>query len=110
MSSNNIILSIAGWWYFMYNTKCKVGNTLPIKGHLYLIVNINSVNGTMECIKLDRKSRKQFPYAKKGDIIICPNGDLFTVAIKNLENHNSIYCFPHGFNDCRKSGRFWRSS
>lgn len=109
-----ITLTIAGWWSINYpGKKCKVGYTFPIHGDLYLIVSINTTNGTMKCIKLCRKSRKQFPYAKKGDIIICPNGDIFTVMIKNLENHNSIYCLPYEMsfelNDI-KSGNFWRSS
>jgi len=64
MSSNNIVLSILGWWpYVCHDKKCQVGCTFPINGDLYLIVKI--YNNTMECIKLDRKSRKQFPYAKK---------------------------------------------
>lgn len=108
-----ITLTIAGWWSLFYSGNPQIGNTFPIHGDLYLIVSINTTNGTMKCIKLCRKSREQFPYAKKGDIIICPNGDIFTVMIKNLENHNSIYCLPYEMsfelNDI-KSGNFWRSS
>jgi len=114
MNFVTITLSIAGWWSIIYPGKeCKVGYTFSIHGDLYLIVSINNTNGSMECIRLYRKSRKQFPYAKKGDLIICPNGDIFTVMIKNLENHNSIYCLPYEMsfklNDI-KSGNFWHSS
>jgi hypothetical protein len=90
MSSNTDTLA-TNIFSDIYHRKCKLGDDLTFNGKMLKVVNINTVNKTMECIKLIRKSRIQFPFAKKGDVIICPNGDMFKVQV-DLENHNYIYC------------------